>query len=217
MRLSILVILVNLCASLHFGAWADDDHHGDHDCRVDDDRHHCGHNQNAQPTPVRAETSHGTHYPSSPRSNEPDDESTARPHVPTGAPLGPINPSSPGVNLTIMGGRNTTSLVRRDRCIGSSIIFDTSTVFGSGGLPVEPSGAQAGQVIFTTANFLAAISIDGGVTFSTIDVTTYTGPANPATDGGFCCDQVIHYLPSIDRFVWLIQYLVNDIRENGIL
>jgi hypothetical protein len=25
-------------------------------------------------------------------------------------------------------------------------------------------------------------------------------------DGGFCCDQVIMYLPQIDRFVWLLQY-----------
>jgi hypothetical protein len=112
-----------------------------------------------------------------------------------------------------MGGGNTTidnSHVKRQHCIGDGIVFNTSTVFGSGGLPTEPSGAQAGQVIFTTANFLAAISVDGGVTFSTIDVTVYAGPANLATDEGFCCDQVVQYIPSIDRFVWLIQYWKND-------
>jgi hypothetical protein len=25
-------------------------------------------------------------------------------------------------------------------------------------------------------------------------------------DGGVCCDQVIHYAPTIDRFIWLMQY-----------
>src|SRR4029453_8291211 len=24
--------------------------------------------------------------------------------------------------------------------------------------------------------------------------------------GGFCCDQVVVYVPSVDRFVWLLQY-----------
>jgi hypothetical protein len=110
------------------------------------------------------------------------------------------------------GGNNTnaaTSLVKRKQCGGDSIVFNTSTVFGSGSKASEPSGAKAGQIIFTTANWFAAISIDGGTTFSTINPTVYAGPANPATDGGFCCDQVVQYLPSLDRFVWLIQYVPN--------
>jgi len=89
-------------------------------------------------------------------------------------------------------------------------VFDTSTVFGSGSYVSEPSGAKAGQVIFTTANWFAAISTDGGVTFNMIDPTVYAGPAVAATDAGFCCDQVVQYLPSIDRFVWLILYTPND-------
>lgn len=92
------------------------------------------------------------------------------------------------------------------------MIFDTSTIYssntqvGSNGETSEPSGARAGNVVFSTFNWFAAISIDGGATFNPIDPTAFTGPANGTTDEGFCCDQVVEYLPSIDRFVWLLQY-----------
>jgi hypothetical protein len=205
MKLSILSILITFWASLLVGTWAD--HHGD-----DDDENH-GHDDDdhsASATSVRASTFQGTPFPPSPRVNEEDDETTARHPIPTGKPRGPINPSSPAINLDIMRGDNANisiSRVKRQECGGDGIFFDTSTVFGRDkGRTSEPSGAKAGQVIFTTANWFAAISIDGGTTFNTIDPTVYAGPANPATDKGFCCDQVVQYLPSIDRFVWLIQY-----------
>jgi len=121
-----------------------------------------------------------------------------------------------------MGGHNNVTFTRakRQSCGGEGIVFDTSTVFSSDtqtgqkpGSASEPSGAKSGKVIFATSNWNAAVSIDGRATFNNIDPTVYSGPANPATDAGFCCDQVVQYLPSIDRFVWLMQYAkTNDSR-----
>jgi hypothetical protein len=69
----------------------------------------------------------------------------------------------------------------------------------------EPSVAVAGDVpvVVYTGNWYAARSIDGGQTFQ------YINPFNAFPDPpnlGYCCDQVVNYLPSIDTFVWLLQY-----------
>ncbi len=65
----------------------------------------------------------------------------------------------------------------------------------------EPSGANSGSVIFVTTNWTAAYSTDGGTTFNQIDPTTVF----PNDAVGYCCDQVVQYVPSIDRFIWLLQ------------
>jgi len=67
----------------------------------------------------------------------------------------------------------------------------------------EPSGASGGGVVFTTANSFAAYSTDGGATFTQLFPTTIF-PNN--ADGGFSCDQIVQYVPSIDRFIWLQQF-----------
>jgi hypothetical protein len=73
----------------------------------------------------------------------------------------------------------------------------------------EPSVAVAGDVVFYTGNWFAAISRDRGKTFKWINPET----AFPDPDGmSFCCDQVVHYIARIDRFVWLLQYTE---REGG--
>jgi hypothetical protein len=70
----------------------------------------------------------------------------------------------------------------------------------------EPSVAANGNVVFYTGNWFAAVSTDGGATFRYIDPYT----AFPDPPGmGFCCDQVVHYIPTIDTFVWLLQYTEN--------
>jgi len=53
-----------------------------------------------------------------------------------------------------------------------------------------------------TGNTWMALSEDGGGSFSNINPTTIF----PQVDGGFCCDQVIVYVPRIDMFLWLLQY-----------
>ncbi|TMH57174.1 MAG: hypothetical protein E6H53_13455 [Betaproteobacteria bacterium] len=66
----------------------------------------------------------------------------------------------------------------------------------------EPSGATTAEgVIWATANWSAAWSTDGGSTFHPVDPHTVF----PLTTIDFCCDQIVQYVPSIDRFVWLLQ------------
>jgi hypothetical protein len=65
----------------------------------------------------------------------------------------------------------------------------------------EPSGASGGGVILVSANWSIAYSTDGGSTFKVLDPTTIF----PNDAVGYCCDQIIQYAPSIDRFIWLLQ------------
>jgi len=65
----------------------------------------------------------------------------------------------------------------------------------------EPSGANGGGVVFVTANWFAAYSTDGGNIFNQLNPTTVF----PNDAVGFCCDQIVQYVPSIDRFIWLLQ------------
>jgi|HubBroStandDraft_5_1064220.scaffolds.fasta_scaffold12176_2 hypothetical protein len=85
------------------------------------------------------------------------------------------------------------------------IDFETNNGLGfykTGESPNEPSGAvSSGGVTFETANSYGSYS-NGGATFTKIDPTTVF----PQSDGGFCCDQIVQYVPGIDRFVWVMQY-----------
>src|SRR5882724_7916464 len=75
----------------------------------------------------------------------------------------------------------------------------------------EPSAAINGQVIFYTGNWFAAVSTDGGATFRYVDpYSTFPDPAGM----GFCCDQVVLYIKSIDTFVWLLQYTADATGKN---
>ena len=66
----------------------------------------------------------------------------------------------------------------------------------------EPSGsANAGGIIFSSANSLAAYSTNNGASFTQLNPTAIF----PNDAVGFCCDQIVQYAPSIDRFIWLLQ------------
>jgi len=69
----------------------------------------------------------------------------------------------------------------------------------------EPSLSVNGSVVFYAGNWYAALSVDGGNTFSFIDPNSFAQPNDPP-GVTFCCDQVVNYMPSIDTFVWLMQY-----------
>jgi len=233
MKLPVLAIFLTLWVSVLAAPWPNDGDGGDDDhpeCHQngegdDDDNSNC-HKHIRHAIPVQGGTFHGTPSPPSPLAPQPDDD---RPGPSKPNPTGPIVPSSPAINIISMGGgnnhTNTTFIPRakekRQSCSGKGIVFDTSTVFHSDtqtgqkpGSASEPSGAKSGNVIFSTSNWIAAISIDGGATFNTINPTVYAGPANPATDAGFCCDQVVQYIPLIDRFVWLLQYVATNDTKN---
>jgi hypothetical protein len=66
----------------------------------------------------------------------------------------------------------------------------------------EPSVAENGQTIMTTGNNWMSLSEDGGASFTSVNPTTIF----PEDYGGFCCDQVLQYIPQHDLFVWLLQY-----------
>jgi hypothetical protein len=69
----------------------------------------------------------------------------------------------------------------------------------------EPSVSVNGDVVFYTGNWYAAVSTDGGITFKFIDPNSMAQPDDPP-GVSFCCDQVVNYMPSIDTFMWLMQY-----------
>lgn len=68
----------------------------------------------------------------------------------------------------------------------------------------EPSCAVNGKTVLFTGNWYAAVSVDGGATFRYIDPSTSF--PNPSPQSTFCCDQIAHYIPQLDTFVWLLQY-----------
>jgi hypothetical protein len=75
----------------------------------------------------------------------------------------------------------------------------------------EPSAAINGSVVFYTGNWFAAVSTNGGTTFKFVDpFTTFPNPPGM----GFCCDQVVHYIKSIDTFIWLLQYARDSSGQN---
>jgi CARDB len=70
----------------------------------------------------------------------------------------------------------------------------------------EQSVATTGSIVLYTSNNRDAISTDGGASFSPLDPATLF----PTAAGGFCCDQVVTYLPRRKRFVWVLQYWGGD-------
>ena len=82
---------------------------------------------------------------------------------------------------------------------GATIKANTS------GLTGEPAAANSGPIVFSTGNWWAAISRDGGQSFSIINPYTMF----PASYGGFCCDQMTVYDPSRDIFIWSLQYIAS--------
>jgi hypothetical protein len=83
------------------------------------------------------------------------------------------------------------------------VIFKVNNGLGiSQSTIAEPSGGQnADEDVFASANWFAAYSDDAGATFNQVDPTTIF----PNDAIGFCCDQIVQYVPSIDRFLWLLQ------------
>lgn len=78
----------------------------------------------------------------------------------------------------------------------------TSAAAGTVSTIAEPSGASNGHdVVFSTANWVAAYSTNGGGSFTQLDPTKIF----PPDAVGYCCDQVVQYVRSIDRFLWILQ------------
>jgi hypothetical protein len=89
------------------------------------------------------------------------------------------------------------------------------------GFPPDMSGAVGNGVVMMSGNTSAAYSTDGGIKFTTLNPTkifpsTATkDAAGNLLDNGLCCDQVIQYVPSIDRFIWLMQFCGSGAATGG--
>lgn len=71
-------------------------------------------------------------------------------------------------------------------------------------IAADISGAQNEKnIIMHSGNWYVDVSIDGGGSWKRYDPTTIF-PNNLGS--GFCCDQIIHYVPEIDRFIWYMQH-----------
>jgi hypothetical protein len=127
-----------------------------------------------------------------------------------------VNQAAPPVptTKTVPGTRTPTGTESKPAPVGDppAITFNANAPVGITGAGLgcsgdasagcaEPSGASGNGVIMVSANWSMAYSIDGGSTFKVLDPTTIF----PNDAVGFCCDQIVQYAPSIDRFIWLLQ------------
>ena len=106
-------------------------------------------------------------------------------------------PASLGTPVTPVRGPGAIEFIENN-----SLGLTSGTVTGTASTTAEPSGGSSGGgVVFATANWVAAYSTDGGNTFTQLDPTTIF----PNDAVGYCCDQIVQYVPSIDRFIWFLQ------------
>jgi hypothetical protein len=101
--------------------------------------------------------------------------------------------------------------------------------------PPDPSAAGAdpsGFALISGNNNAGAVdgavsySKDFGKTFTTVNLTSGSGFKDPLvpgrtdffpqSDGGLCCDQVVHYVPGRNLIVWLTQYWSPNINVGGL-
>lgn len=121
-----------------------------------------------------------------------------------------VAPTPEGTPRAVFPKTPTGSAVQKPGGGGAAVGFvidSQSNGVGSQNFPPDPSaagsGTGAGGVVIATGNLYVKYSKDGGSTFTTI--TNLSTVFGDTPGGGYCCDQVVHYIPSIDRFIWLIQ------------
>jgi hypothetical protein len=147
--------------------------------------------------------------------------------------------TQPSVSPTQLGAPLTSGLAAAPRLLrvglqgpNDPVVFRTNKLIGGPSSfyrPPEPTGATsfamqspplAQDVVFAAGNASAAFSVDGGGSFTSIDPTAIfdfrDGAGNPIDGGGLCCDQVVQYVPSINRYVWLMLTQPRRIAGRGI-
>ncbi len=118
-------------------------------------------------------------------------------------PTGPFAPGLPTPDMTAALPFSKIAQNAHPREAAGVVVFSDNRPVGitNGSTIAEPSGATGGGVVFVTSNWFAAYSANGGGSFTRLNPTTIF----PGTGVGFCCDQIVQYVPSIDRFIWLMQ------------
>ena len=129
--------------------------------------------------------------------------------VPNGAQRGTLAPSVQGSKLLKIeknkpvGGAGDPVVVTQ---------YNPQGTAANVGTPPDPNAARNGNVIMLSYNTRVMLSTNGGTSYTELDPTTIfpSGPTKDAAgnllDNGLCCDQIIRYVPRIDRFIWLMQF-----------
>jgi hypothetical protein len=138
----------------------------------------------------------GAPFPPRPPRFEEEEVNGSRWTVPTGS----RRPATPTPSTTRLD-RAPARGARASQA--GTVIFRANRGLGvNASTTVEPTGAvNASGIVFAAGNWFAAYSTNGGATFNQLNPTTIF----PNDAIGFCCDQVIQYVPRIDRFIWLLQ------------
>jgi hypothetical protein len=124
------------------------------------------------------------------------------PKVPAGPKRGDIKPTNNLYKIReLKPGPEGSGDSQAPLFFGTLTDLDAATPSAHIDVP-EPSVAANGQTIMTSGNYWMSLSKDGGASFTTVNPTTIF----PQDYGGFCCDQVLTYVPQFDLFVWLLQY-----------
>ena len=115
-------------------------------------------------------------------------------------PTGPFVPGTPTPDMTAAQPPPQQFSLEQQAGV---VVFTGNQPVGitNGSTTAEPSGATGGGVVFITSNWFAAYSTNDGVSFPQLNPTTVF----PADAVGFCCDQIVQYVPSINRFIWFLQ------------
>ena len=152
---------------------------------------------------VLPQRAYGAPFPPAVRSDDPEDDANEfpAPNVPRGPFRGFLTPGKAVAPLDFTSGGGSGG-------DPDPVVFGKYTSYGKTAAPLsavagDVSGAESGSIVLATGNWYAAYSTDAGATFTTIDPTTVF---DNTADGGFCCDQIVQYVPSIDRFIWLMQF-----------
>jgi hypothetical protein len=155
----------------------------------------------------------GTPYPPAPFEPNPDPRANENPapRVPDGPFRGFLNRVEEMQPLDFSSGGGGGGAAGDDPVVfGKFTIYGTDSIVRST-VAADISGAESGSVVMASANKYASYSTDGGDTFISVNPTTIF---DNTTDGGFCCDQIIQYVPSIDRFIWLMQFSTGSDGKN---
>ncbi|HVE68224.1 MAG TPA: CARDB domain-containing protein [Solirubrobacteraceae bacterium] len=130
------------------------------------------------------------------------------------APPDPRRPAQPGPTTIApragASAANDLEIFRSRRVIRGA---DSAAESGFTSQVGEPTVAGDRDTLLFTGNWNAAVSQDNGINWRFLD------PANqfPASDGGFCCDQVAlsHHRKNYSLVFWVLQY-ANDGTDNRI-
>lgn len=98
---------------------------------------------------------------------------------------------------------------------GDPVVFTDYDPLGNTsnlGGPPDMNAARGGNIAILSYNSRVQLTTDGAVNWNERDPTTIfpSGATNDSSgnplDRGFCCDQIVQYVPQIDRYIWLMQF-----------